>query len=234
MPKTLETFNEVGKNALEIKDALLQNRFKESVHSAIAKGINKKEYSNKVYKSLLDNKCSIEQFKKVLLHEYETYTNHKELREALKKVNDKVSPELRKNGYNEFISDVTIPERGILFNRKMGINVGSLQRYFKLSAREVKKVLTPEFVDKFALLRLTAVGKDAKEQLDNISKAYPALTVTTKPSYYEEKHGFYNLDIHILLSVEENQLEDADFIKKHTLVIGEMLAQLNKLYYRIL
>ena len=235
MLKTVETFNELGKGVLEIKDMLLQNRFKKNIYSVIVKGIDKKDYTAEVYSSLVESKCTMEQFEKVLLREYETYTNHKELRALLLKVQNKVSRELRENGHKEFFSDASVANKGVLLIRRMGLNMKSLEREFKLSADEIIAQTPDEFYEAYAYLKLTAASKTIKEALDKMCKEQEAITFTIGNPYFDEdEHFMFNIDISILFKVDEHQIEDMAFIEKNTFIIGEMLNRLKKLYFKVI
>jgi hypothetical protein len=225
--------SETGKNVLDLKKVLIQNKENPLVYNGLLSSINSGDYEEPVYAKLVNDCISAEAFEAVLVT-YNKYTNTTLLKKLYADFQKKLSNTLERKGQKYFTTESSPKDGGVVIIRKFGINLDFIKREFRLTDREAKKLFKEGFVEKYAQLKLNAIMKDMVAKTEKQFRLDKYIRLETSKFYYNEDHEVYNIDFRIIISVTDKHLKATTSVMNLLVKdMDDMLKFIQREYYRV-
>jgi hypothetical protein len=223
--------NENGKNLLEAKKVLLQNKNNPIVYNGIISYLKKEDYEKEVFEALIDNRVGEKTFESVLLHS-PIYTNEDLVKQHLADFQTKLAKLLEQKGVKYFSTDISTKDISVLVIKKFGVNLDLIKREFRITHKEAEELLKDGFVKKYAQLRLNAFAKVLVEKVEKEFTPEPVVRLEISPFYYDETHNIFNIDFRIVIPVTETLLPFVSMFSPLVVKISEILEYAQKKYFQ--
>jgi hypothetical protein len=227
----LGLLNENGRNLLEAKKVLLQNKNNPIVYNGIISYLRKEDYEKEVFEALIDNRIGEKTFESVLLHS-PIYTNEDLVKQHLADFQTKLVKILEKKGTKHFSTDISTKDISVMVIKKFGVNLDLIKREFRITDKEAEELLKDGFVEKYAQLKLNAFTKVLVEKVEKKFAPKPFVHLETSPFYYDEVHNIFNIDFRIVIPVTETLLPFISMFSPLVVKINEILEYAQKKYFQ--
>lgn len=225
--------SETGKNVLDLKKVLLQNKENPFIYNGLLSSLNQAEFEENVYANLVNNAVSAEVFESTLVS-IDKYTNTTLLKKMYSEFQKKLSTALERKGQKYFTTESSPKDGGVVIIRKFGVNLDFLKREFRLTDREARKLLKDGFVEKYAELKLKVIMKDMVDKVQKEFKLDNYIKLETSKFYYNEAHEVYNMDFRIVITVTDKHLKATTTVMNLLVKnMDEILKYINKEYYKL-
>ncbi|PLS19595.1 hypothetical protein CVD28_04035 [Bacillus sp. M6-12] len=233
LEKEMGLLSEMGKNVLELKNVLMQNKQNPLIYNGLLSSINSSDYEEAVYAKLINDTVTVESFESVLVS-FDKYTNTAVLKKMYADFQKKLSNALERKGQKYFTTESSPKDGGVVIIRKFGINLDFIKREFRLTDREARKLLKDGFVEKYAQLKLNAIMKDMVARAEKQFRLDKYIKLETSKFYFNETHEVYNIDFRIVISVTDKHLKATTTVLNLLVKdIDEILNFIHKDYYRM-
>lgn len=217
----MNRINQKGMDLIEYKKELAKDHsklVKDSLVLALEQMLENKVLDLDTFTNIQDTSFQEDEFTKYLLGKPSFTKTEEEIFkefEVLREVLDKKLEEHQAEGLR---TESVIDKDVILITQKFCINEAFTMNYFGVEEKDLLKLMKRRgFVEKFAVLRLTAIFKELMGKI-----AYPEelFTVDVSLVYFDKEENGYSIDFTFAVNIEDvEEQENLDKICEHINVL---------------
>ena len=211
----MNRINELGMNLIEYKIELFKDYPKlvlDSLVLSIEKMLEVKAIDLDTFMLIKDDTVDIDSFKEYLLTKPNFSKTEEQLREEFEKIREKLNELLISNELENYETESNIDKDIISVSKKYVINEKFAMNYFGVDEKEILKLMKrKEFIEKFAVLRLTKILSEIVSMLD-MSKSRFFKNDSSLVYFNEEEEG-YCIDLIFEIDIKsiENEIDSQIF-----------------------
>lgn len=199
----MNRINQRGMDLIQYKEELLKEYPKivrDSLNLSLHQLVENDALDNHTLLLIQDTQMSVSNFEQYLYEspsylktEKEIFAEYEMLRESFVEV-------LEQNGLGDLTTETIVQKDCILANKQFAIDEAFTKEYFGVNESDVLKLMKRRgFVEKFAVLRLTAIFNEFSEGL---KKSKPELNSDLSLVYYDKEANSYAIDLFFEVPVE--------------------------------
>jgi hypothetical protein len=209
--KSKELLNEKGTQILDLKKVLNDNQNNPLIYNGLLQSLKESDYGKEIYEALTSELVTPIAMERILIT-METYVNQTILNKVFTDFQAKLSGALESKGQKYFSTKASSENGGIVVIRRFGINLGKLQREFRLTEKDALELLDNGFMKQFSTLKLNAFKKDIIEVIQDSIELSDYLLLNIEDLYFNEARTIYNIDFTITFVITEKYL-NANYVE---------------------
>lgn len=225
----MNRINQKGMDLLNYKGELLKDYpdlVKKSLLLAVEQMVENSIIPIDAYEYLKQIETTTEDLRTFLAEHLDFLKTEEEIFAEFELIREKLDQWLEKKGMDYLQSESVIDKDVLLVTRKFCIDEQFALTYFGVEEKDLLKLMKRRgFVEKFAVLRLTAIFRDFMKK---VSHDQNQLLADVSLVYFDKEQNGYSIDIFFELPIEE--VEDEEKLEAMTTVIENVVEQAERHY----
>lgn len=205
----MNRINQKGMDLLGYKSELVKDYpelVKKSLLIAIEQMVENKVINLDAYEFVKQDLTTVEELQTYLEEHAEFLKSEEEIFAEFEVIREKLDRLLKDKGMDYLQTESVIDKDVLLVTKKFCIDEGFTMSYFGVEEKDLLKLMKRRgFVEKFSVLRLTAIFKAFMEELE-YSK--DVLTCDVSLVYFDKDENGYSIDVFFELPIEEVEKEE--------------------------
>ncbi|MBP1308678.1 hypothetical protein JOD82_001698 [Paenibacillus sp. 1182] len=205
----MNRINQRGMDLIQYKCELMKEYpkiVKDSLYLALEQMVENKVLDMDTYMFIREDSTTATSFEEYLYSKTNFLKTEEEIFAEFEIIRSKLNDKLASHGLDMLHSESVVDKEVILVTKKFCVNEEFTMNYFGVEEKDLLKLMKRRgFVEKFAILRLTAIFKPFMETLD-----FPKDLFIYDMSlvYYDKDENGYSIDLYFELPVEEVEREE--------------------------
>lgn len=205
----MNRINQKGMTLIQFKIELMKDYpqiVRDSLKLALGQMAENKVVDIDTYHVVLDESVSVQSFEEYLKTKPQFLKTEEEIFQEFEAIRSRVDEKLSRHELSGLQSESVVDKDIILVFKKFCINESFTMRYFGVEEKDLLKLMKRRgFVEKFSVLRLTAIFKPFVKTIE-----YPKDLFVCDVSlvYYDKVENGYSIDLYFELPVEEVEKEE--------------------------
>lgn len=205
----MNRINQRGMDLIQYKCELMKDYpklVKDSLILALEQMVENKVLDMDTYMLIRDESSTPESFEEYLYTKPNFLKTDEEIFAEFEVIRSKLNDKLASHGLHQLQSESVIDKDIILVTKKFCVNEEFTMKYFGVEEKDLLKLMKRRgFVEKFAVLRLTAIFKPFMEALEVPSDLF---VCDMSLVYYDKDENGYSIDLYFELPIEEVEREE--------------------------
>ncbi|WCF11427.1 hypothetical protein NDS46_31205 (plasmid) [Paenibacillus thiaminolyticus] len=225
----MNRINQKGMDLIQYKAELMKDYpkiVKDSLILALETKVESNVLDMDTYLELKNDENTVAMFEEYLLSKPQFQKTDEEIFQEFEVIRLGLNEKLSSHGLEGLYTESVIDKDLILISKKFCINEEFTMSYFGVRESDLLKLMKRKgFIEKFAVLRLTAIfdgfiqSIDCSKDLFNYDKSYV---------YFDKEENGYSIDLYFEIPVEEVEMEDK--ISSYCDVIKEIAGKAEEYY----
>lgn len=225
----MNRINQKGMDLIGYKSELIKDYpdlVKKSLLLAIEQMVENKIINLDAYEFVKQDETTLEELLSYLEDHDEFLKTEEEIFAEFEVIREKLDKLLEDKGMDYLQTESVIDKDVLLVTKKFCVDEGFTMNYFGVEEKDLLKLMKRRgFVEKFSVLRLTAIFKAFMEELEYEKDL---LTCDVSLVYFDKDENGYSIDVFFELPIEEVEKEEK--IEEMCEVIQTIVAKAEKHY----